>query len=355
MWLLLLACHADLSIRGKEDPPVEVETDAPADDTDGAVVPVDVDLPTPSAVAEDGGPVDEWFELDDDLQWPESFAWDPQTEAFYVSSLWYGDVRRVGADGRESVFFQDERSVDADPQPWQTWGVEVDVDRRRLFACASWNGGGPVTWFVWILDLDTGERLSQIEMARSSPGAQCRDFAVGADGKVYVTDRAHPVVHVIDPVAEEVSVFADDPALDTTVWGPDGVALTPDGRGLLVGLSRAPGFVFVPLLHPEAPVRVQVEGDDWQMGGGQGIDGLAFVGDDVYVAAVNRLLRVHPVDPSWELAELRSYEAPIHGMSAVTVAGDRLFALNGDPNAWTLGIRPDLPFKIYRVDAAAYP
>jgi sugar lactone lactonase YvrE len=352
--LLLLACNRDLLITGNPDPEAPVEAQE-EDDTDGGVVPVE--LPEleegPSGVAADGGPEEEWFEFGDELQWPESFAWDPVTAAFYVGSLWYGHVRKLPASGEESVFYEDPLSV-AEPWPWQTWGVEADPDRRRLFVCASWIAAGPVTWFVWVLDLDTGERLAQIDMSTSREGAQCRDFVVGADGRAFVTDRDNPLLHVVDPVAGTAEVLLDSPLLRAN-WGPDGIAMTPEGTGLVVNLARSPGFVYVPILNPEAARAVEISGDAYQMGGGQGIDGMVFYDGALYVAAVNRLLRVRPTDATWTTADMRSYEAPIYGMSSVTLAGDRLFALNGDPNAWTLEIRPDLPFEIYRVDATAFP
>lgn len=358
--LLALACNRDLLIKERPDPEPPSDsasdlTDTDGIDTDGGnTAPIDIDLPD-AGMAPDGGPLADRFDLADELQWPESFAWDSQTGSFYVGSLWFGHVRKLPVQDDESVFFQDERSLTVEPQPWKTWGIEVDPDRRRLFACASWDGGGPSSWWVWVIDLDTGERIAEIAMDGSRMGAECRDFAVGADGRAFVTDREHGLLHVIDPTELSVSVWLESPLLESNVWSGDGIALTPDGTALLVNLARTPGFVYIPLLDPASAHAVEVEGDEYQMGGGQGIDGMAFHGDVLYVAAVNRLLRLRPLDATWQRADMRSYEAPIDGMSSVTPAGDRLFALNGDPNAWTLSIRPDLPFEIYRVDTDLYP
>ena len=66
--LALTACNADIALLAKDDISAGDDTDAMVidtlDDTDAFV--------RPPGVADDGGPIETYFALSNDLQWPES-------------------------------------------------------------------------------------------------------------------------------------------------------------------------------------------------------------------------------------------------------------------------------------------
>jgi sugar lactone lactonase YvrE len=337
--LALTACNADIALLAKDDISAGDDTDVlvpdTVDDTDAFVLP--------PGVAEDGGPIETYFALSNDLQWPESFAWDPRRGVFLVGSLQFGNVVELTAVATEREFYAS--GLDA----YKTWGVEADVDRRRLYVCASWHGGGAITWHVWALDLDDGSLLFEVPMASATPGAECRDFVVAPDGVVWITDRNHGWLHTLNPDTETITLATDNALLQSGVWSADGVAITPDGAHLIAAISRPPRFVNVDLLDPTNVVSVELDNTDYGMGGGQGLDGAEMFDGQLYVAAVNRMVVLTPTDDTWTAASMESRPAPISGLGALERAGGRLYGLNGDPVNWTLEIRPDLPFEIYQI------
>jgi sugar lactone lactonase YvrE len=340
--LALLACNPDLDLTGKDDvvEPEETDTLPPEDDT--APEPE----PPPPGVDVDGGPIETFFTFQSETQWPESVAWDRKRGVFLVSSLTMGHLLEISALGVERVMY-------APPlEGYQTWGVEADVDRRRAFVCAAWQGGGPVTWHVWVINLDDGSLVYEVPMDTVTPEAQCRDFVIDPDGFVYITDRDHGWIHKLDPVTANLTLFAQDDLLRGGAWSSDGIAITDDGARLLIGISRPPRFVTLPLADPAQLATVALDNTDFQLGGGQGLDGMDLFHGELWVAAVNRLVVLTPTADDWSAATMVSREAPIPGMGAVEKVGDRLFALNGDPIAWTLGIRADLPFELYQIEPA---
>ena len=242
----------------EEDPidtEVEVEIDPPVDSdpptTDSDLVPLDTDLvPVDTEIevvdTDTVLPLEPYYALDGDLLWPESGSWDPYTNAFYVA-LSEGHVTRIGTAGVQTVWF-DHPGAQAG---WQTWGVEADPDRRRLFVCVRKGQQFGADWAIWVINLDSGALLRDVPMDNSRNNAQCRDFTViPGTGTVYVTDRGQDVIHQFLPGSGAISVWAEDPQLETGTWGPDGIAYSEDAGALLVGKSKPPALIRIPLSDP---------------------------------------------------------------------------------------------------------
>lgn len=338
------------------DPPVDSDTDVPVDtavvvvdtvvlapiDTVDTDLPIDTDTgPTPAA------PLVPYYELAGDLLWPESGAYDGQTSAFFVGSLSEGHITRLGTDGSRVIWYDHPGSVTG----WQTWGIEIDEARRRLFACSRQGDFWGAPWHVWVFDLDTEQLIADLDMDTSLNNAQCRDFAIGpATGLAYVTDRGQDVAHVVDAAAGTVSVWSDDPVFGVGQWGPDGIAVSSQAGVVLVAKSKPPALMRIPLSDPTQVTEVSLGGTGGMLGGGHGLDAMEWYQGDLWVAGVNRLIQVTPDDPSdWTTGTNTSWSAPSGGVSGLALADGSLYTINGDPFAWTLNIAPDLPFEVSEV------
>lgn len=317
----------------------QVDTGGPPVDT-APIVPIDTFPPIDTGIV----PTLPIYNLASDLQWPESGDWDPVGRAFFVSSLTEGHVLRVDALG-ESVFYEDSAAT----LDLQTYGVKADVARRKLYVCARESTTPFASWYLWVIDLDTGARLHAIDMDTSRTRAQCRDFAVAANGSVFITDRSSEQIHVYNPTLNTISVFADHPLLDGLQWGLDGIVVTPAQDAIIANVSKPPNLLRVDMLDPTQVTEISLTGTGYGLQAGHGLDGMYWFNGDLWVAAVNRMLQITPDDPTWTSATRTVFEAPIDGVSALTVADGELYGINGDPFAYALGIQADLPFEIYRV------
>ncbi|RDB42441.1 6-bladed beta-propeller [Halomonas sp. DQ26W] len=77
----------------------------------------------------------------------------------------------------------------------------------------------------WLVGLGSGDREPTVLRRPSA-------VTVDADGRVYVTDMAHPSVYVFDPVAPRLSVW-ERADVGQPFVAPSGVAILPDGELLV--------------------------------------------------------------------------------------------------------------------------
>ncbi len=240
------------------------------------------------------------YPLDGEDSYPESVAWDPEGRAFYTSSLDRGDVTKILADGMTSTFYAGKND-----HPWVTVGLEVDSTRRRLWVCASVFDGS-AAGELWMINLDNGSLIQSLTLGGARTDASCTDVFLDSDGIAYVTDRENPDVYRVNAETGSAEILVEDPLLDAALVGLNGVAITPDGKNLLVTKYL-----------------------------------------DATLA--DRLFTLTSADGSWTEAALTSEDLEEGGVTGLTAAEGSLYGANGHAVEYSLGIDPDTDFWIRKL------
>ena len=166
---------------------------------------------------------------------PEGVAYDPASKSFFVASVNKGQLYRVGADGRSSVFVRPGTGLRS------PLGVGVDAKRRTLWvvseSIAHLNGGkegDPPDSGLFAFDLDTGKLRRRYAPPPSEKPPHFDDLGVAADGRVYVNDGFHPRIYTLSPGGDSLELWFESEEMG----GTQGLAPTPDGRTLYVSDYR---------------------------------------------------------------------------------------------------------------------
>jgi hypothetical protein len=345
--------------------PPDVEEDTSSDDAPTATTPADTNADdtradTPDAEdAEDAEdtqdttpppPLLALYPFSDNRAHPESVAFDPTERAFYTGSLGDGSITRTRADGTQANFFTGN-----DAGEWLVLGLEVDAQRRRLWACAGL-GRDLTESELWMFDLNTGQRVWQTSLQGVHEGAVCSDVALNTDGTAFASDRASGNIYLIDPEAQSITIWTWNPLLEPEIIGQNGIDYTEDGRYLLVVKFLPARLMRVSLQNPSDVQEVALSGDGFLAGA----DAVAAFGGSAYVATDSALLRVSPTSDVWTTGQAKAigYVSPtgqtLSGFSGVTVAEGALYASKSDVVRLAIGIAPRLPFVLLRVEPAAF-
>ena len=285
--------------------------------------------------------LDEYALADDSF--PESVAWDPVTEAFYTSSLGTGAVSKTLGTGETSTFYAGDAA-----SGWLTIGLEVDVERRRLWVCASVFDGS-AAGELWVFDLDSAAQLATLPLSSGRADASCTDVNLDAQGVAYVTDRENPAIYRADLGAGTGELFLEDPLLEPDLIGLNGVAFTPDGAHLLVTKYLAAELLRIPLADPAALTTVSLTGDPFEGDDGfSGADDIVFSGDVLYATLVDRLMVLTSAD-DWSSATVTASDLEDGGVTGLTLAEGSIYGANGQAVEFTLGTAPE-PFWIRRLE-----
>lgn len=307
-----------------------------AQDADPKTVVVDSGQTAPA------DPLADEYALPDDA-WPESVAWDPETRQFFTSSLARGDVTAIASDGTVSTFAPGDGAAGR-----ATVGVEVDADRRRLWACAILaDGSAPAE--LWAYDLDTGEQLAAMALGDALPGASCTDVTFDAGGVAYATDRENAAIYRADLDEGSATLWSEAEALAPGVIGSNGAVFSPDGQWLVVTKYLPASLVRISVADPADAVEIALAGDPFEGGSGlNGADDVVLLDGKLYVTLVDRLMTVTPDDDSWASATVAAAEIEDGGTTGLVVADGRIFAANGQAVEFTFGQEP-APFWIRSV------
>jgi hypothetical protein len=193
----------------------------------------------------------------------EGIAYDPQTRAFFVSSVHRRKILRRAADGTVSDFIAPGRDG-----LLGVLALAVDPKTRRLYACSAalpqmrgyekkLEAGNGVLAF----DLETGRLAGRWALPASAGQQAPGDLLVSDGGDVYVSDGLGSGVYRIKPGKKEVETVAAPGAFRSPQgmgFGPGGALYVADyGSGLFridaSGKPRAvPGPLDVPLYGIDA-------------------------------------------------------------------------------------------------------
>jgi len=165
----------------------------------------------------------------------EGVAYDPATKAFFVASVNKGQVYRIGADGKISVFVPPGGGLQS------PLGMAVDSKRRTLWVVSEsipqMNGGkegdAPDS-ALFAFDLDSGKPRKRYAPPPSDKPPHCDDLGVAPDGRVYVNDGFNPRVYTLAPGAEALELWLESDEMG----GTQGIAPAPDGKTLYVSDYR---------------------------------------------------------------------------------------------------------------------
>jgi glucose/arabinose dehydrogenase len=136
----------------------------------------------------------------------------------------------IGSIGARRVFVVKPGSTSAEPwtevgaeAPAGVLGVYADDKSNTLWACYSSVGPNGPPSAAAAYDLKTAQLKARYPLPTT--GAFCNDFAVGADGTVYVTDTSNNEIDCLKPGGRSLDVWAGDGAFGAKGAGVDGISI----------------------------------------------------------------------------------------------------------------------------------
>lgn len=193
----------------------------------------------------------------------EGLAYDPVTEAHFISSVRQHKILRRSKEGVVTEFSQLSDGL------WAVLGLRVDAKRRELWACSAAlpqtqglkpEEAGRSGLFRY--DLRTGALLERYLLPTDAPHA-LGDLWISSEGDVFTTDSQTPALYVLRRGSSQLKpLLAGEPLIS-----PQGLAFVPS-LGLVVA-DYAGGLYQVDVTTGSA-VRLPVPADQALLG----IDGL---------------------------------------------------------------------------------
>ncbi len=183
------------------------------------------------------------FQLPDALFVPEGIAHDARDGAFFVGSTFRGSIARVERDGRVRTLL----APGADGV-YGIVGLRVDTTRGLLWAATSHAGAAMPTAGTRLEDegrsslIAVDARTGAVRHRFVTPRGETHfynDVAVARDGRVYLTDTQGRALLTLAPGARAPERLL----ADSLPGAPNGIALTGDGRALVVALGDRIGVV----------------------------------------------------------------------------------------------------------------
>jgi sugar lactone lactonase YvrE len=213
--------------------------------------------------------------------YPEGIVFDTVRNVYYVSSARTGTIGSVTLDGEYNV-------LHADSALKSTYGMKIHPDGKRLFICV---GDANYSKFtaqdtrkkmsrLISLDIETGKRLSDLDLAGLIPGNHFpNDLVFDDQQNIYVTDSYAHAIYKITPDGQ-ASVFAKNKVFETEGVGLNGIVYHPDGY-LLVDNSNTGQIYKVDLNNPQNVQKVAI--NQYFLGA----DGLLLSSNDILTVVAN--------------------------------------------------------------------
>lgn len=306
-----------------------------------------------ASLASCDAPLQEQYVLSSQSSLPEGVAFDAASESFFATAIHGGQITRITALGQEMVFHR------SDEPNLSFSGAHVDGARRLLWVCAVDIKTGPAPRSKIVgFDLREGGLVRSVDLGE---GSFCNDLTTDADGNVYASDSAQPNIWRVGPDGAGLTVFASDPRFAPAAPGTiglNGIDVSPDGDSLLVVRSIPAELFRVALDDPRDVGVVTFSGDPFAMPGDPrfpGPDGIEFLGDELYVAFDGGVQQLSFAGDDHAHAVVRTTTAVPTGLSSLTVADGRLYAIDSEVFRVMYGLQPpELPFRIVHVDTGLF-
>lgn len=247
----------------------------------------------------------------------EGIAYDPRSDAWYISAVRGRKIVRLGADGTTSDWLAGRDDV------WGVFGMAIDSERRRLWAVTATLGqmrgfdpSAPKETALLEVDLDSAKTVARHELQALEPATepssqaaasgssegpkahQLNDVTVAADGTVYVSDSLPPGgIYRLRPGGDELERVGEKMLTNS----PQGLALV-SGDSVLVIADYSLGLLALDLTNGESWF-VEPPKDLWL----QALDGLTAVG---------------PGEAGDELVAIQNGGYPPHRILRLTLSDD---------------------------------
>jgi sugar lactone lactonase YvrE len=250
---------------------------------------------------------------------PEGMAWDARGKRWFISSVRTGEILAIGADGNVQTV------ADA---PWGVFGMAVDAKRGVLWATSAampqvedFRAEDKGKSALLRIELATGKVIETLRVA-DEVAHHFGDVAVAADGEVYVSDSASPVIF-------RVATTADGGTLEPFLRGPfqsmQGMAAA---RNTLYVADYSAGIFAIDLRTRDAHA-LRVPPNAALLG----VDGLYFVNDRTLIGtqngtSPNRIVRINLAPGGMAVSSVETLAANVVGMGDPTlgvVVGKRFF------------------------------
>jgi hypothetical protein len=171
---------------------------------------------------------------------PESVAYDPRTQTFYLSSIYRRKILRVGADGGTTEFATERDGL------WSVAGMKVDAARRLLWACtvahaqmSGFRAAEDGTTALLKFDLRTGKLVKKYVLPNQPQHHWLGDLAISASGDVYATDSLTPTIYVVRRKRDEIEPFLES----AQFANPQGLDFAPGEKQMFMADYKRGVFV----------------------------------------------------------------------------------------------------------------
>lgn len=237
----------------------------------------------------------------------EGIAHDPESGAYFVSSVHRRKIVRRDADGTVRDLLSHETGAEDGDGVYGVFGLAWDAERNRLWAVTStirqmrgFEEERDLESALLAVDPDTGEILERHDLPQ---GHRLNDLVLADDGTVYVSDNQPPgALFRLAPGGDALEPMARD----VVFRSPQGLALVdgPGGEEILVVADYSYGLVALDTASGESWY-VEPPSLTWM----QTLDGLTRVGPDALVASQNGGYPPHRISRLRLSADRRSVES----------------------------------------------
>jgi len=274
---------------------------------------------------------------------PEGIAIDARNGDAYVGSSSEGHIYRIAAGAQKAELLQ--RGGSSGRQ--NAYGMRVDSQGRL------WVAGGPAAT-VSVIDVASGAMLGMARLP-AGPVSFLNDMALGADGYLYVTDSARPVLYRIrvsdqnlPPVLETWLDLSGTPiGYVPNQFNLNGIVASSDGRWLLA-IQTITGQLWRIDTRTKTVSEVRIDGGDLKAG-----DGLVLRGaNDLFVIrnSENEIVRV-ALAGGWDSGRVvqRLADPRLHYPTTAAVAGGNSLMVVNAQSDKQKSPPPLLPFDVLRI------
>lgn len=174
---------------------------------------------------------------------PESIAYDPVTETFYLGSVYKRKIVSLNGKGEARDFATERDGL------WSVMGMKVDASRRILWVATAAhqqmsnyletdNGQSGLLKF----DLRTGKLIKKFLLPNKPKPHWLGDLTLNSRGDVFASDSISPAIYVVRQQRGELELFLESDQFSS----PQGLSVTADGKHLFMA-DYAKGIFLIEL------------------------------------------------------------------------------------------------------------
>lgn len=163
---------------------------------------------------------------------PESVAYDPATQTFYLSSVHKRKILSIDKKGEVREFATAQRDG-----LWSVMGMKVDGVRRALWVCVTahpqmenYREEEQGMSGIFKYDLRNGKLVKKYLLPNRPKAHWLGDLIVNSRGDLFATDSVSPAVYTIPRRSDELELFMEDEEFAS----PQGLALSADEKHLFM-------------------------------------------------------------------------------------------------------------------------